>query len=198
MLDHLTATAAFEPAPSPELVSLFRRLEEIVDNSRPRETAFAVKDALEQAVRATDDLIPPKFLEPARDRYARRLLYLADDRRFSLVAMVWNRGQGTPLHDHGGAWCVECVYRGAMRSTNYLLEGEVEGICRFRKKSMTFDIAGEANAILPPREHHVFDNPGDVAAVTLHVYEHELTSCNAYFPTEGGYIKKLCSLTYTE
>jgi predicted metal-dependent enzyme (double-stranded beta helix superfamily) len=197
MLD-LVRTATVEDAGCLELTALCEALEQVVDNSHPFETAIAVKAAIERAVRQGNALIPQRFMEPVRDRYARRLIYMGKDRRFSLLAMVWDRGQGTPLHDHGGAWCVECIYQGTMRSTSYLLEGEIGGLCRFRKKTVSYDIAGEANVILPPLEHHVFDNPGDVPAVTLHVYENELTSCNAYFPTEGGYIRKLCNLTYTE
>jgi predicted metal-dependent enzyme (double-stranded beta helix superfamily) len=189
--------ANFDKASSPALSSLCLHLEKVVDNSRPLETAIAVKEALEHAVRTGGEIIPAQFLEPARDRYARRLIYMGEGRRFSLLAMVWNPGQGTPLHDHGGAWCVECIYRGSMRSTNYLFEGEREGIYQFRKKCMNFDVQGDASALVPPLDHHVLDNPGDSPSVTLHVYAEELTSCNAFLPRESGYFKKVCTLGYT-
>ena len=33
--------------------------------------------------------------------------------------MVWQPGQQTPIHDHGGVWCVEGVYQGHMHITQY-------------------------------------------------------------------------------
>ena len=43
---------------------------------------------------------------------------------YSVVVMVWDRNQGTPLHDHAGVWCVECVYRGRIRVTSFDLEND--------------------------------------------------------------------------
>jgi 3-mercaptopropionate dioxygenase len=190
---------SYQPKSVPEtaLASLIFDLERAVGDEDPMTTAIAVKEALERAIRKDGSFIPERFLRPATDRYARRLIYMGADRRFSLLAMVWDKGQGTPLHDHGGDWCVECVYRGAMRSTNFVLEGERHGLFQFRQKSVAYDIEGQANALVPPLEHHILDNPSESPAVTLHVYAHELTRCNAFLPTDGGYVKKVCTLGYT-
>ena len=84
-----------------------------------------------------------------------------------------------------------------MRSTNFVLDAEQDGLFLFRQKDVTYDVEGQANALVPPLEHHILDNPSDSPAVTLHVYAHELKTCNAFVPIEGGYAKKVCTLGYT-
>src|SRR5215813_6433322 len=77
------------------------------DGDRARITT-AVKGVLKEDVRVLEAL-PERFLVPSPSRYARRLLHKDPADRFSVVVMVWDRGQGTPIHDHCGMWCVECV-----------------------------------------------------------------------------------------
>jgi predicted metal-dependent enzyme (double-stranded beta helix superfamily) len=189
----------YQPRSVPEspLAALIFNLERAVAGEDPQTTACAVKDALEVAIRRDGSFIPERFLQPAPNHYARRLIYMGADRRFSLLAMVWDQGQGTPLHDHGGDWCVECVYRGAIRTASYVLDGERDGLYQFRQKDVAYDVEGQANALVPPLDHHILDNPSDFPAVTLHVYANELTLCNAYLPVDGGYSKKICTLGYT-
>ena len=45
--------------------------------------------------------------------------------------MTWGPGQGTPLHDHAGIWCVECVVEGEMEVRQYDLVEENAGSFRF-------------------------------------------------------------------
>src|SRR5690606_32955581 len=40
------------------------------------------------------------------DHYARREVYRSPDLGYSVIAMTWGPGQGTPIHDHCGRWCV--------------------------------------------------------------------------------------------
>ncbi len=180
------------------LAKLISNLEVAVGNGSPMATAIAVKKALEDSLRNDRNFIPERFLQPAPDRYARRLIYMGIDRRFSLLAMVWKSGQGTPIHDHGGDWCVECIYRGAMRSTIFDALGESDGVHRFAQREVIEDREGQASALVPPLDHHILENVSGETTVTLHVYAHELTQCNAFLPCEGGHTKKVCQLGYTD
>ena len=67
--------------------------------------------------------IDPPFLQPIPERYARRLLHRDPEGRYTVIVMVWGVGQGTPLHDHAGIWCVECVYRGRIQVTSFSVRG---------------------------------------------------------------------------
>ena len=113
--------------------------------------------------------------------------------------MVWNRGQGTPLHDHAGTWCVECVYRGRIRVTSYSVRGgdPERGVVRFEKETVVMAGVGEAGALIPPFEYHVLENADETPSVTLHVYGGEMTYCHIFEPAEGGYLRKYRELGYT-
>jgi predicted metal-dependent enzyme (double-stranded beta helix superfamily) len=134
-----------------------------------------------------DRFLPGEFLEPTPDRYARRLLHKDPAGRYSVVIMVWDRGQGTPLHDHAGAWCVECVYRGRIRIESYDRTSpvEIEPI-RFEAAGVLFAGPAEAGHLIPPHEYHRIENAETTPAVTIHVYSGEMTWCNAFQPLPGG------------
>ena len=95
--------------------------------------AQQVKSALQQALRGGLEL-PPAFRQPRPDTYARRLLHRDPDGRYTAVVMTWGPGQGTPLHDHAGIWCVECVVDGEMEVRQYdLVEQRGESITCSRR-----------------------------------------------------------------
>jgi predicted metal-dependent enzyme (double-stranded beta helix superfamily) len=113
--------------------------------------------------------------------------------------MVWDRGQGTPLHDHAGMWCVECVYRGRIRVTSYSAHGgnPETGVVRFQKENVVHAGKAEAGALIPPFEYHVLENAAETPAVTIHVYGGDMTYCHIFEPVEGGWRRKFKELRYT-
>ena len=73
-----------------------------------------------------------------------------------MLAMVWDRGQGTPLHDH--AWHVVrqgAVYRGRIRVTSYAVRGgdPETAVVQFTKEKEILAGVGEAGALIPPFEY---------------------------------------------
>ncbi|HEY3217340.1 MAG TPA: cysteine dioxygenase family protein [Candidatus Eisenbacteria bacterium] len=187
-------------ARSPQVVELIRRLDEAVGPPDPHGICQNVKRVLSELVGRRESFLEGPFLAPAPDRYARRLLHRDHEGRYTVVIMVWDRGQGTPLHDHAGMWCVECVYRGRIRVTSFDLEGDAEvGPVQFTPESVVLAGVGEAGHLIPPFEYHQIENPDETPAVTIHVYGGEMTWCHAFFPVEGGgYRREHRSLTYTD
>jgi predicted metal-dependent enzyme (double-stranded beta helix superfamily) len=178
---------------------LIRRLDQAVATSDLNQLCRNVKRVLADVVMSGEAFVDVAYLAPAPDRYARRLLHKDPAGRYSVVVMVWDRGQGTPLHDHAGVWCVECVYRGRIRVTSFDLEGDpaAERI-QFTPESVVFAGVGEAGHLIPPFEYHMIENPDTAPAVTIHVYGGELTWCNAFHPVEGGgYRRERRTLSYT-
>ncbi len=158
-----------------------------------------VKKVLEQTLLADSSFLEERFLAPNPERYARRLLHRDPANRYTVIAMVWNHGQGTPLHDHAGIWCVEVVYRGRIKVTSYnAMGGDPErDIVRFEQAAVIHAGVGEAGALIPPFEYHVLENAGDEPAVTIHVYGGELDHCHVFEPVDGGWLRKYRELTYT-
>jgi len=185
----------------PGLQSLVQRLDAAVVVRDDAGRCRAVKQALVAAVTGGEITLDPRFLLPASDRYARRLLYRDPELRYTVLAMVWDRGQGTALHDHAGTWCVECVYRGRIRVTSYSVRGgEPErDLVRFEPETVVMAGVGEAGALIPPFEYHRLENPDETPALTIHVYGGEMTYCHVYEPTsEGGYRRRYRELSYTD
>ena len=80
----------------------------------PTEITDALRNTLCELIRDPEVKLPDCCYERAFDHYARRELYRSDEHGFSVIAMTWGPGQGTPIHDHAGMWCVECVVDGTM------------------------------------------------------------------------------------
>lgn len=185
---------------APKVDELIRRLDQATGARDDASRCRAVKQVLIDIVNSGEQFLDPPFLEPAPDRYARRLMHRAPDGRYTVIAMVWGVGQGTPLHDHAGTWCVECVYRGKIRVTSFSVHGgdPEKDIVRFEQESVIMAGVGEAGALIPPFEYHKIENPAATPAVTIHVYGGEMTYCHVFEPEgAGGYRRKYKELTYT-
>jgi predicted metal-dependent enzyme (double-stranded beta helix superfamily) len=166
MTPSVTSTA---PARSAALQRFIDAADAIVGRDLPaRETAAAVSEALRPAL-ADPDLLAPCHREAWDDRYRQHLVYVHPEGRYSIVALVWNPGQATPIHDHI-AWCVVGVHQGQETETRYLLmeaDGErwleCEGISRYDPGTTTF--------LVPPDENiHKVENGCDSTSISIHVY----------------------------
>lgn len=184
--------------PRSKVQEMIRLIDEAVTIQEEKGCCQAVKKALQDIVRSGEDFLDPHFLEPVEGRYARRLVHKDPKNRYSILAMVWDKGQGTPLHDHAGHWCVECVYRGRIRVVSYSLHGDPDTeLVKFSPETEIMAGPGEAGALIPPFEYHTIKNPDDTPAVTIHVYAGELDHCYIFNPIEGGYRREYRELTYT-
>ncbi|HYM80879.1 MAG TPA: cysteine dioxygenase family protein [Candidatus Limnocylindria bacterium] len=186
---------------SAKVGELIRRLDEAVATANDDATRCRnVKRVLTEVVSSGQDFVDALFLKPAPNRYARRLLHRDPQGRYTALVMVWDRGQGTPLHDHAGHWCVECVYRGRIQVTSYSVRGgdPERGVVQFEKETVVMAGVGEAGALIPPFEYHVLENPDESPAITIHVYGEELTFCHVFDPVEGGYQRVYRELQYTD
>ena len=89
-------------ADSSKVNELLRRIDEAVAAPDDAGRCRNVKQVLIDIVSSGEQFIPASFLTPANDRYARRLLHRDPQNRYTVLVMVWDKGQGTPLHDHAG------------------------------------------------------------------------------------------------
>ena len=178
---------------------LVHRLDEAVSTEDIPRICEQVKQVLSEEIAGGQVRLSSGLLMPSKKDYARRLLHRDPEGRYTVVVMIWAPGQSTPIHDHGGRWCVECVYQGTIRVTSYALVGgtDAERI-RFRLESEIMAGIGEAGALIPPYDYHVIRNMDDPTAITIHVYGGEMIGCHAFYPLDGGvYRREWCELRYT-
>lgn len=182
------------------LTELVERLNAAMDAQTPEAITARVKADLEDLLGRSALGLPDKFRAPRPDCYARRLLYKDPADRFTAVVMTWGPGQGTPVHDHGGLWCVEGVVEGEMAVTQYDVTSEGEA---FRVtpvgRPLTAGV-GSAGRLIPPTDYHVLANAqADRTSVTLHVYGGDLNGCRIFTPgADGRYQQSVRALSYHE
>ena len=167
------------------------RLLAMIDEAVARGDDHAVTDrlrnGLSDAIRDGQIRLPDCVLEPVADHYARRELYRCESSGYSVVAMTWGPGQGTPIHDHSGLWCVEGIWHGQLEITQYELREQQGERFHFEPVGTHLAGAGSAGSLIPPHEYHTIRNPSrDAIAVSLHIYKQALTCC-AMFQPEGDH-----------
>ena len=132
-------------------------------------------------------VLPPALLRPVHDHYARRELHVSPTLDYSVVAMTWAPGQGTPIDDHDGAWCTEIVWHGRLAITRYApteRDGERWRFARIGSEELP---AGATDWLAPPHEYHAVRNPDDgQIAVSLHVYQRQLRGSHVFVPEQDS------------
>ena len=169
-----------------------RRLVDALDAAVSQRGDGIVTEALRKTLcslmRERDVALPECVFERVTDHYARRELYRSDDLGYSVIAMTWGPGQGTPIHDHEGMWCVEGVWQGTLEITPYELVEQRDGHYRFEPRGTMNAGPGSAGSLIPPHEYHTIVNPSDDAiAVSLHIYRGAMTACSVFRPIDGGW-----------
>ncbi len=171
-----------------------RRLVDALDSAVGQREETAITEALRKTLcclmREHDVALPECCFERASDHYARRELYRSDDLGYSVIAMTWGPGQGTPIHDHAGMWCVEGVWAGTLEITPYELIEQRDGKYRFEPRGTMNAGPGSAGSLIPPHEYHTILNPSeDANAVSLHIYRRVLENCSKFYPTGAGWYR---------
>lgn len=127
--------------------------------------------------------------------YARHLVFHGENSGCCIVAMSWGPGQGTPVHDHDGTWCVECCLEGQLEVIQYEYEGkqqeDTDALYRFSPKQTQRVGRGAVGCLIPPFEHHIIRNPFESRAVTLHVYGKELKKASCFYPVKDELYRRV-------
>jgi predicted metal-dependent enzyme (double-stranded beta helix superfamily) len=114
--------------------------------------------------------------------------------------MTWGPGQGTPVHDHGGLWCVEGVVEGQIAVTHYdVTPAGGSAFNAVRRGTLVAGI-GTAGRLIPPTDHHVLSNAlPSTPSLTLHVYGGDLAECRVFLPDgHGTFIESLRRLSFDQ
>lgn len=146
----------------------------------------ALRNTLCRLIRDREVQLPACVHEPIEDHYARREIYRSPTHGYSVVAMTWGPGQGTPVHDHSGLWCVEGVWDGELEIVQYeLLEQDGERV-RFRAAGGMHAGPGSAGSLIPPHEYHTIRNTdADAIAISLHIYKGPMECCSKFVRQAG-------------
>lgn len=121
--------------------------------------------ALREAT-AGEHWLPPERRRANHERYARHLLYGDPDGRFSILSLVWDHGQESPIHGHH-TWCAVGIYDGELTETHYRDEDGGRQPVEIGSERRT---AGSLSFDLPLTAIHRIANRSGAVAVSLHIY----------------------------
>jgi len=169
------------------LTELIGRLDAAVQLQDPGAITAQVKGDLCDLLSHSAFRLPDTYRRTRADGYARRLLHQNPDLGYSAVVMTWAPGQCTPLHNHGGLWCVEGVVDGTMQVTQFDLTDQSNGSYAFEERGKVQAGVGSAGSLIPPWDYHVLGNAlTDRPSITLHIYGGDLTACHVFLPLPDG------------
>ena len=167
-------------------------VDEAVSADCTKEVTDRLRNTLCRMIRDRAVTLPSSVFECCGDHYARRELYQSEKHGYSVVAMTWGPGQGTPVHDHSGLWCVEGVWDGELEIVQYeLLERDGDRF-HFRAAGGMHAGPGSAGSLIPPHEYHTIRNASDSnVAISLHIYKAPMECCSMFVPREGEWFVRL-------
>ena len=132
----------------------------------PAETlAHAVTAALESVV-SEPEWVPADRRRASHDNYARHVLHGDAAGRYSILSIVWNPGQMSPIHAHL-TWCAVAVYRGTLSETFFRDDSVGATPVAIRTVTRT---ARTLSFDRPLTAIHRLANDGLETAISIHVY----------------------------
>ena len=129
--------------------------------------------------------------------YTRNLIYKDD--RFEAMAICWESGQISQVHNHWDQKCWMTVPIGRLRGQNFAVVeiDEINGICRLAETD-SFEMAdcSAASVELEQPIHQILNLPEfDERAVSIHIYSKPYDRCLSYCRDTDTF--KEVSLSYT-
>jgi cysteine dioxygenase len=144
-----------------------------------------VRNFLEQNPVDADSLAP--YLTWSVQHYTRNLI----DRTplYELMAICWEVGQASSVHNHRDQNCWMAVPIGRLRVENFhLVEQDIAGgTCRLEPLNIVEMNIGHPCAVDPADPVHRVVNPREFnqRAVSLHIYSRPFDTCVVYSPEQG-------------
>lgn len=123
-----------------------------------------------------------KYFHWSRNFYTRNLIY--KDARFELMAICWDKGQVSRVHNHSEQKCWMMVPVGRLRGQNFRVVDidEKTGFCKLEETD-EFDLSDclAAKVELEEPVHQILNLPEfDERAVSLHIYSKPYDKCLSY------------------
>ena len=123
-----------------------------------------IRAALREAT-ARPDWLPAERRRASHDHYARHVLYGDPAGRFSILAIVWDPGQMSPVHGHQ-CWCAVGMYQGRLSENHYREAGGGPPVL----VGHTMRDVGNPSFDPPATAIHRIANESLETAISLHVY----------------------------
>lgn len=130
--------------------------------------------------------VDPASIEPYLfwdlQHYTRNLI--AKNELFELIAICWEPGQGSSVHNHRGQNCWMMAPIGRLRVQNYRVREQdlARSTCQIERTDIVEISPANPMAVDPAEPVHKVYNPREFGgrAVSLHIYSRPFDSCDVY------------------
>jgi predicted metal-dependent enzyme (double-stranded beta helix superfamily) len=153
-----------EPVGAAALCELVHTLDEVVGTTPAAHKPAAVALALAPYL-GREDLLRDSDRRGFRDHYRTNVMHVHPRGAYSIVALVWQPGQRTPIHSHR-SWCVVGVHEGREleRSFRLAADGLVQADQHVLAQGhVTWLLAGE-------QDIHDVANADATTTISIHIY----------------------------
>lgn len=111
--------------------------------------------------------LPDELRQGCPERYARHVAYADPHGSFTIVYLVWQPGQYSPVHGHK-TWCTYRVLQGALTETHYRWNPDTRLALEC---GHAIRVPGDIVTAAPGLQQiHRLGNGGDSVAISLHIY----------------------------
>jgi len=138
-----------------------------------------------------------KYFHFSPNFYTRNLIY--KDERFEMMAICWDKGQVSRVHNHHDQRCWMTVPVGKLKGQNFAVEeiDESKGYCKLRETD-SFELAEclAARVELEEPVHQILNLAEyDEQAVSIHIYSKPYDRCISYCRDTDTFKEVLLSYT---
>jgi predicted metal-dependent enzyme (double-stranded beta helix superfamily) len=162
-----------QPGATALMAELARTMHAALERCQPHALSAAAKASL-RGYLCEPELLAAEHKKASRKSYRRHLLYAAPDRSFSILSIVWNPGQCTPVHGHT-AWGAAGVYEGTPYCESFKLSESSPRVMSLQS-TLTLRLKATDIATVEPGidDAHRIGNDTLYRAVTVHIYGRDL------------------------
>ncbi|HKV26916.1 MAG TPA: cysteine dioxygenase family protein [Candidatus Acidoferrales bacterium] len=140
-----------------------------------------------------DSWIQPDTLSPylyyAKSHYTRNLIFKCD--LFEIIAICWEAGQFSAVHNHRGQNCWMAVPIGKLRVQNFRVDDRnpAKGTCRLMPSDAYNMDPQNPGTVRPEQPVHQVLNLAEFnqRATSIHIYSYPYASCEMYSVDRGTY-----------
>ncbi|MFT4754201.1 MAG: cysteine dioxygenase [Salibacteraceae bacterium] len=111
---------------------------------------------------------------------------IIDTEDFELILLCWEKGQITPIHDHGGEECWVKVIEGEFQETIYKMDDS--GTLNTIKS--TVSKAGDISYMIDFMGCHSLENISNKRSMSLHLYAKPIRNCQCFDEKSKTFVRK--------
>ncbi|MEJ6588589.1 MAG: cysteine dioxygenase family protein [Crocinitomicaceae bacterium] len=124
------------------------------------------------------------FCSWSSESYTRNCI--TENDKFELILLCWEKGQITPIHDHGGEECWVKVIQGEFREVISKMDkgGELNVV------KSTISKSDDISYMIDFMGFHSLENMSNKRSMSLHLYAKPIRNCNLFDEKTGKFVNK--------